>query len=161
MDTVDATTRSRMMSGIRSKNTKPELAVRKFLHANGFRYRIHRKDLPGNPDLVFPKLRLCLFVHGCFWHRHVGCRYTTSPKTRTHFWNEKFQKNVARDIANIQSLETSGWEVLIVWECQLREDENALEKLLAKIEALRTKDSSALEPDDSHFQKGPTAASIA
>lgn len=137
MDTVDAATRSRMMSAIRGKNTRPEIQVRKFLHAQGYRYRLHRRDLPGKPDLVFPSLKTCLFVHGCFWHRHVGCRYATSPKTRVDFWIDKFQKNVARDLANIGALEALGWRVVIVWECQLKEDEQALEKLLTKLETIR------------------------
>lgn len=136
MDTVDQATRSRMMSGIRGKNTKPELVVRSYLHAHGYRFRIHRKDLPGNPDIVFPKLRTCLFIHGCFWHRHVGCRYATTPKTRVDFWGEKFRKNVVRDLANIQALEAASWEVLIIWECQLKTDENALPKLLERLEEI-------------------------
>ncbi len=133
MDVVDQATRSRMMSGIRGKDTKPEMTVRKYLHALGYRYRIHRRDLPGNPDLVLTKLRVCLFVHGCFWHRHVGCRFATNPKTRTAFWNEKFEKNVARDLANIQALEELGWTVLVIWECQLKESDQALEKLKQKL----------------------------
>lgn len=137
MDVVDQLTRSRMMSGIRGKNTKPEMAVRRFLHAHGYRFRIHRKDLPGNPDMVFPRLKICLFVHGCFWHRHMGCRYATTPKTRPEFWNDKFQKNVARDQASIDSLEALGWQVLVVWECQLKNDKNALAKLLSKMEELK------------------------
>ncbi|WPP01155.1 very short patch repair endonuclease [Pseudomonas sp. HR96] len=137
MDVVDPATRSRMMSGIRGKNTKPELLVRSFLHANGYRFRLHRKDLPGNPDVVLPKLRTCLFVHGCFWHRHVGCRYATTPKTRAEFWNDKFLKNVERDLNNIQALEASGWNVLIIWECQLKEDSQALEKLSDQLEQQR------------------------
>lgn len=139
MDVVDQLTRSRMMSGIRGKNTKPEMAVRRFLHAHGYRFRIHRKDLPGNPDMVFPRLKICLFVHGCFWHRHMGCRYATTPKTRPEFWNDKFQKNVARDQASIDSLEALGWQVLVVWECQLKNDKNALAKLLSKMEELKLK----------------------
>lgn len=137
MDVVDSETRSRMMSGIRGKNTKPEMTVRKFLHAHGFRYRLHRRDLPGKPDLVIPKLKVCLFVHGCFWHRHLGCRYATTPKTRIEFWDEKFLKNVARDLANIQALETAGWRVLIIWECQLKTDKLALDKLLLKLDELK------------------------
>lgn len=136
MDTVDQATRSRMMSGIQGKNTKPELLVRKYLHAHGYRFRIHRKDLPGKPDVVLPKFKTCLFIHGCFWHRHVGCRYATNPKTRVEFWSEKFRQNVARDLANIQSLEAAGWNVLIIWECQLKADENALPKLLEEMEEI-------------------------
>ncbi|MEB6588397.1 very short patch repair endonuclease [Pseudomonas asiatica] len=137
MDVVDTETRSRMMSGIRGKNTKPEMTVRRFLHAHGYRYRLHRRDLPGKPDLVLPKLKVCLFVHGCFWHRHPGCRYATTPKTRVEFWDEKFLKNVARDLANIQALENAGWRVLIIWECQLKTDKLALDKLLLKLDELK------------------------
>lgn len=134
------------MSGIRGKNTKPELLVRKYLHAHGYRFRIHKKDLPGKPDVVLPKFKTCLFIHGCFWHRHVGCRYATNPKTRVEFWNEKFQQNVTRDLANIQSLEAAGWNVLVIWECQLKADENALPKLLQKLDEIgRTAASSGAQ----------------
>ncbi|PSJ21039.1 very short patch repair endonuclease [Halomonas sp. ND22Bw] len=120
MDIVDPKTRSRMMSAIRDKNTNPELAVRRYLHAQGFRYRLHRRDLPGNPDLVLPKYRLAIFVHGCFWHRHSGCFYATTPSSRSAFWEEKFQKNVERDERNNQALLKSGWRVMVIWECGLK-----------------------------------------
>lgn len=99
VDIVDAETRSRMMAGIKGKNTKPELAVRLALHARGFRYRLHSKKVHGRPDLVLPKHRAVIFVHGCFWHRHEGCRYATNPSTRTAFWQAKFEANVAQDSA--------------------------------------------------------------
>ncbi|AZV28538.1 very short patch repair endonuclease [Pseudomonas syringae] len=133
MDIVDSGTRARMMSGIRGKNTVPEMLVRRFLHARGYRYRVHRRDLPGKPDLVLPRLKVCIFVHGCFWHRHPGCVYATTPKTRPEFWSEKFQKNVKRDLANIDALETAGWSVLIVWECHLKNDPDTLERLAEKL----------------------------
>lgn len=136
MDIVDSATRSRMMSGIRGKNTAPEMLVRRFLHARGYRYRIHRKDLPGKPDLVLPRLKVCIFVHGCFWHRHSGCAYATTPKTRHEFWEEKFQKNVKRDSANIEALESAGWHVLIVWECSLKNDPDTLEGLYEKLRVI-------------------------
>ncbi len=136
MDTVDTATRSKMMSAIRGKDTKPEMVVRRFLHGRGYRYRIHRKDLAGKPDIVIPRLKACVFVHGCFWHRHPGCPYSTIPKTRPEFWNEKFQKNVARDLANIDALEASGWTVLIVWECQLKNDFETLHRLERKLRLL-------------------------
>lgn len=129
MDIVDAATRSRMMSGIRGKDTRPEMIVRRFLHNLGYRYRIHRKDLAGKPDIVIPRLKVCLFVHGCFWHRHPGCRFATMPKTRTDFWKKKFEKNVARDAANIAALEVRGWRVLVIWECQLKTDPLTLNRL--------------------------------
>lgn len=119
-DIVDQTTRSRMMSGIRGKDTKPELMLRKALHARGFRYSLHSSKLPGKPDIVLPKYKAVVFVHGCFWHRHEGCRYTTSPSTRTDFWNAKFEANVERDETVQRALQTSHWRVAVVWECAIR-----------------------------------------
>ncbi|ASI69997.1 very short patch repair endonuclease [Diaphorobacter nitroreducens] len=112
--------RSRMMSGIRGKDTRPELALRSALFAAGLRYRLHQRGLPGSPDLVFPKYRAALFVHGCFWHRHDGCRYATSPKTNSDFWRLKFEGNVSRDARNVALLGEQGWRVAIVWECALK-----------------------------------------
>jgi DNA mismatch endonuclease (patch repair protein) len=108
------------MSKIKGKNTKPEMIVRSACHELGLRYRLHRKDLPGTPDLVFPKYRLCLFVHGCFWHRHPGCKYAYTPKSRLDFWLPKLAKNVERDINAQRALEVSGWRVSIIWECQTK-----------------------------------------
>jgi DNA mismatch endonuclease (patch repair protein) len=108
-----------MMSGIKGKNTKPEVSVRKALHARGFRYRVHADNLPGKPDLVLPKYKAVVFVHGCFWHGHT-CRYFKIPQTRTEFWLEKIQKNQARDRRQELSLLNAGWRVLIVWECAVR-----------------------------------------
>lgn len=119
-DIVDSQTRSRMMSGIRGKDTKPEMVLRRALHARGFRYRLHGKGVPGRPDLVFAKHRAVIFVHGCFWHRHEGCRYATTPATRPEFWAEKFAANVRRDRAACEALVADGWRVAIVWECALR-----------------------------------------
>lgn len=119
-DIVDKQTRSRMMAGIRGKDTKPELILRRALHARGFRFRLHSKNIPGRPDLVFPKHRAVVFVHGCFWHRHANCRYATTPSTRVEFWREKFESNVARDSAVVTALIGSGWRVAMVWECALR-----------------------------------------
>lgn len=119
-DIVDQQTRSRMMSGIRGKDTKPELALRRALHARGFRFRLHSKAVHGRPDLVLPKYRAVVFVHGCFWHRHEGCRYTTTPSTRQEFWHAKFTASVARDAAVRGKLLKDGWRVATVWECALR-----------------------------------------
>lgn len=124
MDIVSAKKRSEMMSGIKGRNTRPEMLVRSYLHAKGFRFRLHLRDLPGSPDLVLPKYRACIFVHGCFWHRHQGCRYATTPATRADFWVQKFEGNVTRDHRNVQSLLDAGWRVLIVWECGLRQRAN-------------------------------------
>ncbi|MBI6886074.1 MULTISPECIES: very short patch repair endonuclease [Pseudomonas] len=136
MDTVDTATRSKMMSAIRGKDTGPEMIVRRFLHGRGYRYRVHRKDLPGNPDIVIPRLKVCIFVHGCFWHRHPYCPYATTPKTRPDFWSEKFRKNVARDLVNIGALEAGGWHVLIIWECELKKGHDALDCLEHKLRLL-------------------------
>lgn len=119
-DIVDKATRSRMMAGIGSRNTLPELVLRRALHARGLRYRLHERKLSGIPDLVFPRFRAVCFVHGCFWHRHAGCPYATSPATRPEFWQAKFDSNVERDWRNRQELLATGWRVAIVWECALR-----------------------------------------
>lgn len=119
-DVVDAATRSRMMAGIGGKNTRPEVQLRKAMHALGFRYRLHDRKLPGKPDLVFPRHRAAVFVHGCFWHRHEGCRYATMPATRPEFWAAKFEANVARDRRAEMALHEMGWRIATVWECELR-----------------------------------------
>ncbi|MGM4889908.1 very short patch repair endonuclease [Tardiphaga sp. 11_C7_N12_6] len=118
-DIVDARTRSRMMSRIRGRNTKPELALRKGLHSLGFRYRLHKQGMPGRPDLVLPRYQAAIFVHGCFWHRHSGCRYCTMPASNIEFWQAKFSENSKRDFRNTRELLANGWRVAIVWECQL------------------------------------------
>lgn len=118
-DVVDRATRSRMMSGIRGRDTKPEIIVRKYLHARGLRYRIAPKNLPGKPDIVLPKYRTVVFVHGCFWHRHHGCRYAATPASNRDFWQAKFKQNLARDTLVRTQLEKHGWKVLIVWECEV------------------------------------------
>uniref|UniRef100_UPI004047272E very short patch repair endonuclease n=1 Tax=Yoonia sp. TaxID=2212373 RepID=UPI004047272E len=120
IDIVDQQTRSRMMSGIKGKNTRPELALRRAIHARGFRYRLHAADVLGRPDLVFPKHNAVVFVHGCFWHRHAECRFTTIPSTRPEFWQTKFEANVARDSAVRGALLAAGWRVSTVWECAVR-----------------------------------------
>jgi DNA mismatch endonuclease (patch repair protein) len=112
-----------MMSAIRGKDTKPELALRRALHARGFRFRLHSKKVHGRPDLVLPKYRAVVFVHGCFWHRHGGCRYATTPATRSEFWQAKFAANVARDSAVRGALLEEGWRVATIWECTLRKPE--------------------------------------
>lgn len=119
-DVVSRDTRSRMMSGIRGKNTKPELIVRKSLFAAGFRFRLHRRDLPGVPDVVLPGKRVVIFVHGCFWHVHAGCKNAKLPSSRQVFWDEKLGRNVERDKEHIDALVGLGWRVLVVWECATR-----------------------------------------
>lgn len=107
------------MSRIRSTDTAPEIALRRALHRLGFRFRLHGRRLPGKPDIVLTKYRTVIFVHGCFWHRHEGCKIATTPKSNTEFWIEKFRRNVTRDAATVESLEASGWRVIVVWECGL------------------------------------------
>ena len=118
-DTLSKTQRSKLMSTVRSRDTKPEWILRCGLHRIGFRYRLENSHLPGNPDLVFPKYSSAVFVHGCYWHRHPGCKNASIPKTNVAFWKKKFSENMARDRRNIHALETSGWRVLVVWECEL------------------------------------------
>lgn len=118
-DVVDKATRSRMMSGIRGKNTKPEMAVRSALHAAGYRFRLHREDLPGKPDLVLPKYHAAIFVNGCFWHGHE-CSLFRWPKSSESFWREKISANVDRDQRNYLRLMESGWRVCVIWECAMR-----------------------------------------
>lgn len=119
MDIVSPQKRSQMMAGIKGKNTKPEMVVRKLVCGMGFRFRLHRKDLPGSPDLVIPRLRKVIFVHGCFWHRHSGCRLAYTPKSNAQYWLDKFEANMRRDALALEALGDLGWEILIVWECEL------------------------------------------
>ena len=130
MDRFDARQRSRIMSTVRSKNTLPELLVRSITHKLGFRYSLHRKDLPGSPDLVFSSRRKVIFVHGCFWHQHAGCPRSKAPATRQDYWLPKLEANRARDRRNTRHLQRLGWGVLIVWECELKD----LDRLRKRIE---------------------------
>src|SRR5689334_16809354 len=131
-DIVDAATRSRMMSKIPGKNTKPELAVRRFLHAAGLRFRLHDRRLPGRPDIVLARHRAIVNVHGCFWHRHAGCQYAYMPASNQGFWESKFAANVERDARNDAALRASGWRVFTVWECEAA-DTQALDGLAKAI----------------------------
>jgi DNA mismatch endonuclease (patch repair protein) len=117
------------MARVRAKDSKPELAVRRVAHALGCRFRLHQRTLPGTPDLVFPRLRKVIFVHGCFWHRHEGCRRTTTPKTRAEYWKRKFSDNVARDAARLDELRDLGWEALTLWECETLDRTRLSERL--------------------------------
>lgn len=120
MDHLSPTARSENMSRVRGKNTAPEVAVRRALHAMGHRFRLHRRDLPGRPDIVLPKHRTVVFVHGCFWHRHEGCSRSTMPIARRKFWEAKFTRTVARDAEQVAALEALGWRVVVLWECDIR-----------------------------------------
>ena len=123
------------MSRIKGKDTKPEMLVRKFLHAHGFRYRLHVKDLPGKPDIVLPKYKTVIFVHGCFWHGHEGCRYYVVPKTRTDWWLNKINTNIANDVKAMEALQKDGWKIITLWECELKPSniDSNLTALLQKI----------------------------
>lgn len=122
------------MGRIKSSNTKPEMVVRSLLHAMGYRYRLHRKDLPGHPDIVLPKYGTVIFVHGCFWHQHLGCKNATMPRTNTEFWKTKLTQNTKRDGKNQLAIERLGWNVIVIWECETeRSRESLAEKLLANL----------------------------
>ena len=129
MDTLTPEERSALMSRIRGVNTKPELIVRRALHAQGYRFRLYGRGLPGRPDLVFRKRRMVVFVHGCFWHRHDGCAKSRLPKTRRDYWRDKFEGNVQRDKRNAQRLAEDGWRVFVVWECEVEKDDALIERL--------------------------------
>lgn len=118
-NTPPSSERSALMARIRGRNTYPEMFVRRLLHKQGYRFRLHAQNLPGRPDMVFRGRRKVIFIHGCFWHHHKGCKKATIPKTRTSFWKEKFESNRKRDTASVLALEEMGWKVMVVWECEI------------------------------------------
>lgn len=126
---MDQETRSRIMRAVRKKDTKPELIVRRLLHAMGYRFRLHRRDLPGTPDIILPRHKAAIQVHGCFWHQHPGCHHANLPRSRTAYWLPKLARNVERDTQSEEALRSLGWRVLVLWECELR-DLDALRKRL-------------------------------
>ncbi|MBE95898.1 very short patch repair endonuclease [Marinobacter sp.] len=134
--------RRRTMKAVRSRDTKPEMVVRRFLHAKGLRYRLHERDLPGSPDIIFPGKKLVVFVHGCFWHQHPGCPASSRPKTNTEYWDKKLDRNVERDFSVIESLEQQGWSVKIVWECQIKNNMK-LEELASDIKSAPVKSAKS------------------
>lgn len=134
MDVHSRQQRSYNMSQIKGRDTKPELLVRKFLHAQGFRYKLHDKSLPGKPDIVLPKYKTVIFIHGCFWHGHAHCRYFTIPKTRTQWWTDKITTNKANDVKAVKALRREGWKVMVIWECKLKKP-----KLLHTLKSLTEK----------------------
>ncbi|HEY3265743.1 MAG TPA: very short patch repair endonuclease [Armatimonadota bacterium] len=134
-DKVDRETRSRTMARVSSKNTPPEMAVRRALHKAGYRFRLHRKDLPGVPDVVLPKHKLAIFVHGCFWHQHQGCRRSVRPTSNTGYWNAKLDRNMARDRASVLALQEMGWGSVILWECETLDDALILDRVRAALSA--------------------------
>lgn len=125
MDILTKERRSQVMSRIRGSNTKPEMLVRRTAHALGLRFRLHRKDLPGTPDIVFPATKTALFVHGCFWHRHDSCRYAYTPKSNEAFWSQKFVRNVERDREVVNELRRAGWRPIVIWECETKQGDLA------------------------------------
>ena len=128
-DTVSQAKRTEIMSSVKQRHTKPEIIVRKILHRHGFRFRLHNKKLPGTPDIVLPKRKAVIFVHGCFWHQHEGCRKSRRPTSNVEFWNEKLDRNIARDNRKEFELEKSGWKVLTVWDCEIKNEDSLIEKL--------------------------------
>ena len=147
MDRLTPERRSWLMSRVKAKDTLPELAVRRKAHAMGLRFRLHRKDLPGTPDVVFPKYRVAVFVHGCFWHRHPGCRNTRMPKSRVAFWRDKFARNVERARRDVRALNDLGWSVTVIWECETKRPET-IERLLLQAVAKGTDTSHSVEGND-------------
>lgn len=137
MDKLDPERRSRNMARVHGKNTGPEMRVRRIAHRLGLRFRLHRADLPGKPDLVFPRHRVAVFVHGCFWHRHTDCSRASVPATRREFWEAKFEGNVARDRKQQAALTDSGWKVLVFWECELKDESGIEERLRAATDISR------------------------
>ncbi len=149
-DTLTIAERSRLMAKIKGKNTGPERAVRSLLHRAGYRFRIHIRGLPGTPDVVLPKYRTVVFVHGCFWHRHRGCKVATMPHSHVRFWKEKFRRNVANDVRHRRKLRRLGWRVVVVWSCQLKRPD----RVLAKLE-------KALRPRSVRYARTQTPLAIA
>ena len=139
MDVHDKKTRSYNMSRIKGKETKAEVVVRKYLFANGFRYRKNVRQLPGTPDIVLPKYKTCIFINGCFWHGHEGCRYFVVPKTNTEFWLNKIETNRQRDIRKINDLQILGWKVITIWECELIASKRSetLESLIKQVKNVK------------------------
>ncbi|WP_414444668.1 very short patch repair endonuclease [Burkholderia sp. 22PA0106] len=129
IDTVSRDQRSRNMAAVSNKDTLPEILVRRALHRLGYRFRLHRSDLPGTPDIVLPKYKLCIFVHGCFWHRHAGCKRASTPSTNVEFWKRKFENNVNRDAATVDRLTKMGWRVEVIWTCQTSRSEDLMKVL--------------------------------
>lgn len=134
MDVFTKEKRSQIMSRVSGRNTKPEIVVRSLLHNLGYRFRLHRKDLPGKPDIILPKHKKAIFVHGCFWHGHTGCSRSKRPSTNKEFWCEKLDKNIERDKETVDALRTLGWDVLIVWTCEVKDKDKLKTKLLSFLE---------------------------
>lgn len=133
MDSLTTEKRSWNMSRIRGKDTRPEKAMRSLLHGEGYRFRLLDKTLPGKPDIVLPKYKAAIFVHGCFWHRHPGCKYAYTPKSRLDFWERKFRENVERDAKSLSLLQQQGWFPIVIWECEIKRDADAVIRKIDRI----------------------------
>ena len=135
-DVLSKEQRKRCMSKIKSKDTKPEMLVRRFLFSHGFRFRLHRKDLPGNPDIVLPKYKTVIFINGCFWHGHKDCKFASIPETNRDFWLTKISGNIIRDNESVERLKQSGWKVIVIWQCELKPKvkDQTLEQLITKLQ---------------------------
>ncbi len=131
-DKVDQATRSRIMAQVHSTDSKEEIAARKALHAAGLRFRLHRPDLPGKPDIVLPRHKMAIFIHGCFWHSHEGCRRSRMPTTNVEYWQRKIDRNKRRDAANIEALAATGWRVRVIWGCEVQSGTDSVLKELGK-----------------------------
>jgi DNA mismatch endonuclease (patch repair protein) len=132
-DIVSPSTRSRMMAAVRQRHTKPELTVRSSLHNLGFRFRLHPKDLPGRPDILLPKYRTAIFVHGCFWHQHAACAKSRRPASRVQYWNRKLDDNIARDARKEAALDQLGWRIVVIWGCEAEDKESLQKRLLEEL----------------------------
>lgn len=128
-DNLTKEQRKNVMSSVKQRHTKPEIAIRKLLHRYGFRFRLHNKKLPGTPDIVLPKYKAVIFVHGCFWHQHEGCRKARRPTSNVEFWNEKLDRNAERDTRKESELKNLGWKVLIIWDCEIKDGDSLIEKI--------------------------------
>ena len=128
-DNISKERRSANMRAVRSQDTKPEIRVRQIVHRLGYRFRLHRRDLPGKPDLAFPSRKMAIFVHGCFWHQHKGCRRGSMPQTNTEFWRSKLERNVFRDSKQLENLKTNGWRSLVIWECETKDEKRVVARI--------------------------------
>ncbi len=146
VDIISEERRSWNMSRIRGKDTKPEIIVRSMLHRMGYRFRLHRKDLPGKPDIVLTKYNTVIFVHGCFWHQHMGCKYAYKPKSRREFWEGKLRKNIERDSLHYEKLGKAGWLVLTIWECEAKDTDKLVKALHPLIELRGHKNERSATP---------------
>ncbi|MGI8687062.1 MAG: very short patch repair endonuclease [Thermomicrobiales bacterium] len=158
-DVYDKQTRSRVMRSVKSRDTKPEMRVRRTLHAIGYRFRLHRGDLPGKPDITLPRHRTVIFVHGCFWHQHDGCERAERPASNTAYWQRKLLRNVERDRTNYLALEVAGWHVVTLWECEIDGAKNLADLLTEKLASQRFSVSPVSSPDSSTGNASVTSAS--